>query len=253
MRLPALILLLCASCLAFDADNTPETGFTDGAVMIVNFDASGYIDLVSRASVSPSGTVSIAQSAGGSPYASITNNATTTNFVNVANSTNFAFGTSIPFTWTAWVKIIDNTANSRLVDKRPASGGPGFEVFFLTATKKIRSQVANSSGGFCNIDNTIDISADGAWHFIAVVFNRNPSCTTNDIVVYVDGTRDTTAVATATANCNADVNNGNAIQLGTATTYVQSQRGPLDDERLYPRALTQTEIQWMYQDQRSTR
>ncbi len=155
----------------------------------------------------------------------------------VLNSTAFDFGTTIPFTIGGWVKPRVSGLHETLITQTGSVAG-GFEIYISETTNTIRA--VTGVGTHCAIAGTTTLT-DNKWHHIEAVYNRNASCTTSDILVYIDGIRETTSVSDSTENSNANINIG-GVKLGSGDTKDMS----IDNVIVYNYARTPAQIAWDY-------
>jgi hypothetical protein len=176
------------------------------------------------------------------------------------DSSSLDFGTSTPFTISTWV-----SANPRWGKAGNILFMKGFETG--SATEGGWYVIASTSGAmqfdltndmwndYCEITATTDIY-DNKMHHVTVVVYRNNSCTTNDILFFVDGVRDTTSVRLSTATTSVNITNNDPFVIG-AYNDSSSQNGfwdgVIDDVRVYNRALSTDEVKRLYQTGKTTR
>ena len=155
----------------------------------------------------------------------------------------FDFGASTNFTISAWIN--STAADGAIIGKINAgvTGGYNFRVIGNQLS------ISLSAAGTCNVRSSIDPTT-GTWKHVTVVVNRNASCTTSDLVLYIDGVRDTgAAVDTDTGNANANVSTAELFLIGAikeSGTIQNFATGQIDEVRVYNRALSATEIYNLY-------
>ena len=161
-------------------------------------------------------------------------------YIQADNATLYDMGTTTPFTISGWFKsnsagttqnifmAINNTSNYYRIQ---LNGG------FL------RAQLVNTGGStFCTLRTNTSTVDDGKWHYFAALFNRNASCTTSDIVIYIDGQKETTTVASSGLNSNVNLDE-TGIRIGGNSAFFN---GPIDTIRLYDYIRTPAQINWEY-------
>lgn len=91
--------------------------------------------------------------------------------------------------------------------------------------------------------NAYTLPDDNEWHHFTAVLDRNPSPDT--LVVYIDG--DTTGSQTSNSldNHNLTVIN-TTTRIGGWSAVVTPRTGPMDDVRIYQRALSANEVNQLY-------
>ena len=129
------------------------------------------------------------------------------------NSTLYDFGTTIPFTMGAWFKAKTNGLHQTIITQTGSVAG-GFEIYISESDNKIR--VVTGTSTHCGVAGST-VLTDNQWHHIEAVYNRNASCTTSDILVYLDGARETTSVSDSSENSNASINIG-GVKIGSGDT-----------------------------------
>ncbi len=161
-------------------------------------------------------------------------------YVTVPDNDVLDFGTSTPFTVSFWFKMTGSSnADQDFFDK---VSGNGFKVEYNGAQQKLQAYIRNSSAGFCTVRSSVD-PEDGQWRHASVVFYRNPTCTTNDIHIYLNGQREATSLGLTSAVTNDDVTNTTNLNISDPTDYVE---GYMDDIRIYNYARTPAQIAWEY-------
>lgn len=165
--------------------------------------------------------------------------------VNYLHSTLFDFSTSTPFTLQGWFKLSENSSDQDLIVRSGAdTDKAGFNVW-LNNSGDISANIRTATPSVlnCRIDSGVNGLEDDSWHFISVVYNRNASCTTSDILLYFDGIRDAgTSVGVASGNTNQDVA-VTGVQISTSNTSI---KGQADEVRIYNYARTPAQIAWDY-------
>ncbi|OGZ04884.1 MAG: hypothetical protein A2845_00070 [Candidatus Lloydbacteria bacterium RIFCSPHIGHO2_01_FULL_49_22] len=172
-------------------------------------------------------------------------------YVSVANNASLNIGTS-DVTFSAWIKPANTTAIRGIIIKRNTAS-PYQQYDFTTgyvnssgsfvASKKIGCFLY--SGGLLNTTNaqsayTTNDVADGNWHFVQCVRQNGSS-----LMMYVDGVSvPVTYVFNGTTNVNPD--STAPVYIGALAASSSFFDGPIDDVRIYNRALSADEIQRLY-------
>jgi hypothetical protein len=159
------------------------------------------------------------------------------NYVNLGAALgNFGAG---EFTIQFWINTLNTTETEELISKRSTcdSVNPLFDIR-LKANGQITFGISGTNGlGVKSVLSSLNKPFNnGAWHHYAVTRSGTA------INVYVDGSPDTAATATATANINntANCRIGKGPCVGSdGTAYFT---GTLDEIQFYNRALSASEI-----------
>jgi uncharacterized repeat protein (TIGR01451 family) len=159
------------------------------------------------------------------------------------------------FTLDAWVRTMASSGVVVLVDKRSGPTPLGYSLFL--ANGRLGFQMANGVGSStCAPTPTPGVAcvnyvapttapnvADGQWHHLAAVVDRTNA--TSGVRLYVDG-----AQVFAGAPLTGNLDNTSDLYLGVRTPAQQDGGffpGDLDEVELIKRALTQQEIQALFQ------
>jgi hypothetical protein len=177
-------------------------------------------------------------------------------YVQVPNHPELNVGTG-NFTLDAWVRTTASLGVVVLVDKRTGTGfattAQGYALFLSNG--RLGFQMANGVGsGTCAPTPTPGVScvnygsptstlvADGQWHHVAAVVDRADA--TSGVRLYVDGNLVFTG-----APLSGDLNNTSDLYIGVRTPGQGGGGffpGDLDELELFKRALSQDEIQKIY-------
>jgi hypothetical protein len=96
----------------------------------------------------------------------------------------------------------------------PSGTGPGFSLQYSDEQSSVRMLLTPDGSGTCMIDGTTDIE-DGLWHHVAAVVRRRDSCTTDDILLFIDGVQETTSVASSSADTASAQDMANPLEMGS--------------------------------------
>ena len=154
-------------------------------------------------------------------------------YVEVADSASSDFGTG-DFTLEAWVKTNGSSDRQGIINKR---GGGQDYIFWIAENDQLYAYIKDSNGNSTNLNSTATVSADGNWHHVAAVFDRDADCS-----FYVDGNLTTGIdISTYSGNISPD-----------APLYIGSEgiqryfNGSIDDVGIWNRTLDAYEIAAIY-------
>lgn len=169
-------------------------------------------------------------------------------YVSVADSSLLDFGSDNNFSVSFWANINADTNNDTFVGKINNEGDSsdgGWRVRYTESSGHIMAEVTSDTlNNYCTVEGNSSNIEDGNWHHITVVFNRNATCTTNDIVIYIDGKVEP-ATSLYGGSSNYNVTNNDPLTIGAFNsngTYTNDTNGLIDDLRIYNYALSPTQI-----------
>ncbi|MCB9865909.1 MAG: LamG domain-containing protein [Phycisphaerales bacterium] len=158
--------------------------------------------------------------------------------IRVPSAAQHNFGTG-DFSADLWVRSLATSGIHVMLDKRSTTGGSrGFSMFLGTGTLGFQ---LGDGAGFTNYPRT-GLVADGQWHHLAVTVDRDSP---TGLVMYVDGvgvTKDPTPHQ-GTLSSSSDLWIGARDPAFGQTFFA----GDLDEIELFNRALSQGEVQALYQ------
>jgi hypothetical protein len=219
-----------------------------------------------------SGT-SAADSSGGGNTGTLTPNATgvwvagkinnaanlngTSQYVDVANPSNFNFDYSNPFTLAAWIyRTSSADADDEIMAHEDSAFLNGYHVWMpatgsnqawcgsATCTNCLMVQPANPcNSGLCVIAPNTGAAA-GAWHHVAVTYDGSNNSA--GIKIYVDGVNQTLVNPNATPCGSMAVTADLLIGSDSTSTTTGLFGGTIDDARVYNRALSAAEVAALY-------
>lgn len=159
----------------------------------------------------------------------------------VQNSPSLNMAVNHQITISAWVQPEDLESDrfSHVVRKASGRSGAGFLFAFQNRGRELSLGINNSAGQESNTAIDPSYFADGAWHFIAGTFDGRA------FRIYIDGR----LVATELLSQRINPNGEDPMFIGS---YWRGQffQGGIDDLRLYNRALTTSELEQLYQQER---
>jgi RHS repeat-associated protein len=172
------------------------------------------------------------------------------NYLIVNSASSLNFGASTPFTMSAWIKM--DPSGGSATESIMYKGDTGQNALYLfeydISTRKLRAGVATQyTNNGCTIAGSTDVR-DGKWHYVTAVYNRNASCTTNDILIYVDGVQESGSVVYSAQNADLNVSSNDSFRIGSQHEGSDTHffDGVIDEARVYNRALSTAEVKQLY-------
>ncbi|MCX6030337.1 MAG: SUMF1/EgtB/PvdO family nonheme iron enzyme [Chloroflexi bacterium] len=155
------------------------------------------------------------------------------------SSLNFDLG---DLTIDAWIKTSDAGSLKYLVDKRVAATDQGYALFLLG--NGVLGFELGQGVGFSNIYVSTVFVADGQWHQVAVSVDRNDPAGGK---FYIDGVHILVDDFDPTYQ-SGSLTNTSPLRMGCRSTASKDfYLGILDEVELFPRALTEGDIQGIFQ------
>jgi len=159
----------------------------------------------------------------------------------VENSPSLNMAVNHQITISAWVRPEDLEADrfSHVVRKASGRSGAGFLFAFQNRGRELSLGINNSAGQESNTTIDPNYFTDDAWHFIAGTFDGQA------FRIYVDGR----LIGTELLNQRINPNGEDPMFIGS---YWRGQffQGGIDDLRLYNRALTTSELEQLFEQER---
>ncbi len=229
------------------AASVPAGTITSEMVVHLPFDGD-YVNTAAGSSVvaSPTGAPTIEAGRIGSGAVRISNakDGSFFNYVSLGTPTELNFGGTTDYTISAWIKVNSKSGDPAFLSNKDwRSGGNTGYVLFVGGGGNFGWNYKQSGAG--RIDSGGSGINDGAWHHVAVSFDRDGSATT-----FVDGVlSSTTAIAPATDS----IDSGLPTNIGQDGTGAYTDGGGveidalMDDVAIWRRAVTAFEIQRIYQ------
>lgn len=157
------------------------------------------------------------------------------------------FDRDTAFTFAAWIRV-NKTTGSGVVVAKQASGTPEGWAFVLDhSTGALSFAMTRVWATNCIAVSNSNVAVnDGAWHFVAVVFSGNGAASG---FTFYDNGAPLAGNATIYDNLTGSANNTSAdFRIGSRNisgSYLYLN-GSIDEMAVYDRALTPTEIAWIY-------
>ncbi len=162
--------------------------------------------------------------------------------VRVLDANSLDFSTNIDFSFSIWFKQIGADGEINFFNKQGVTSGWDFD--YRRTNTDVRLVLKGGVGLFCTIRLTGQTFDDKAWHHFAGVVYRRASCTTDDILIYKDGLKQSPIVASS--DVNTDANQDNTIDLTIGEVGAAGLSNVLDEARIYNRALSADEVLSLY-------
>lgn len=137
-------------------------------------------------------------------------------------------------TCTGWIKTTKDSAEILSWGSTDTGGK------WIIRTNNDGTLRAEVNGGY--IYGTTDI-ADGQWHHIAVVLQNDGNPGIDQALLYVDGEPETIG---GSQYCRVDTADSDNVKIGLYSASERYFEGVIDEVRIYPRALDESEIQQIY-------
>jgi len=159
-------------------------------------------------------------------------------YVSTGTTGTFNFERTSPLSISTWVKTTA-TGGYQIIGKgNGAGGGANWSVYLGDITAgKITFEEESTSVTFIRVTGTTAIN-DGNWHYVAVTYDG--SSLASGVKMYVDGLSDTTTTNIDTLS--GTILNSNTPTIGARSDGVGAFIGQLDNTKLYPYALSSSQI-----------
>ena len=157
------------------------------------------------------------------------------NYIQIPHSNTFNITGVI--TLSVWINTNNVNLSQRIIDKTTVSGSDAYMIDFRPS-QQIRFIVANAgSNGQTQAQSDAVFTNNNQWYHFVVTYDNN------NVRFYKDGLIINTKIQTGSS-----INNSNPLRFG-ANSLLNGDwfNGKLDDIRIYNRALTDTEVQQLYQ------
>jgi len=160
-------------------------------------------------------------------------------YVNVQDNASLDMGTS-DWTVSAWFKVPTVPSTNNILMKRDATPttNPGYQLQ-VQSDGFIWQYFGDGSASRISKSTSPDRYDDNEWHHVAVTYDRDVNVT-----IYVD------YINSYSANISTqqgDASEGNDLSIGTNQALTNFFDGPIDEVRIYDRALLPQEINALYQ------
>jgi hypothetical protein len=156
-------------------------------------------------------------------------------YIDVPNASGLNFGTG-SFSASAWFKTSQNRTNFRGVfDKE--NGAAYYQLMINKSDGELRASINDSGGHFDDIKSSAAFD-DGKWHLGIIVRDT----ASGKFLLYADGV----VVASTVSAATGSLTNTADLTLGLLFGGSYYFNGPIDDVRIYNRALSPQEITQLY-------
>lgn len=146
----------------------------------------------------------------------------------------YDMGTNKSFTLTAWVKVTSASSYSIFHKGATGTGAPGY--WFRLSASFAYIGINDTSGSPSSFLGTASVFDDN-WHFVAASISR-----TSNTFMYVNGQY----IGQADLTSEGNIDFGGILSIGARHTGGLAFKGGIDDARIYNKAMSQVEIQAIY-------
>ena len=141
------------------------------------------------------------------------------------------FGAGQDFAVSFWMRTSSATAAMILIRKQETSDFPGWQLYLDAG----RIRLLFRATALINSLFSATDYRDGAWHHVAVVFDRDANA-----ICYVDGA----AIGAITISAQSgDLSNAQSLRV---PHFAAGLNGSMDEVRIYNRAITTDEVKQLY-------
>ena len=152
----------------------------------------------------------------------------------------FDFGSTNPFTVSAWFKTSSLAVDRAIVTKSLSNNNQGYFMRVTQSTNLLQVRIRDGSGNQTNINSNAAVS-NGLWHHGVMVVDRNAQL----LRLYVDGSQN----GSADISNVGSLSNTDSFRIGVFNGLANYFTGSIDEVRTYNRALSPQEIIDLYNDQ----
>ena len=171
----------------------------------------------------------------------------TTTRITLATPTDFDFNFNTPFSISLWENH-GMTSSTAVVIGKMTSGvnSKGWYIYKTSGgSARLQFELVHSSGSKFSVATTgTPALNNNAWHHVVVTYDGNSN--RNGIKIYVDGVLNAQGTSLAAGAWTAI--NTNAVSLGGTSAGLSRYIGHLDSVRIYPRALTSSEVTSLFSE-----
>lgn len=159
-------------------------------------------------------------------------------YVGVPSTGSLDFGTDTDFAVSAWFNQTSSSGMQMIVNKKASGTNPGYEVYMSGGY--VGAAICDGSNPPVTVSTSESFS--GAWHHVAVVFDRSKT-----IMLYVDGIL---RADPSTISSVGDIDTGQAFTIGDRNQSSNHAyfSGTLDEVMIFDRALSMREVQLLHEN-----
>lgn len=167
-----------------------------------------------------------------------------TEYVTIPDSASLNLGTKM--TISAWVKNVNSNGQPAILTKwsyNPAAGSWAFQTTPGGTNLRMFVKASGTDEGLNYVDSTNANMAKDAWYFVTMVYDGSLN-NSERVKLYLNGAQlSTTTNGTIATTLTASTH---ALRIGDFAGLNRYWSGPIDEVKMYDRALTQNEISAEY-------
>ncbi len=166
-----------------------------------------------------------------------------TNFITVANASNFNFERTDKFSFTGWIKWnASATGSIYVLEKEGLTGNePGYEIHVDADNFKLIASLIDSTGATIQTTTAVSSLTPTTWHFIAVTYDGSSSGA--GLKIYID----TASAVTGTSTISNSIVNTIPVTIGKVSAFSSNFFwGIMDDARIYNVELASGDVSTIY-------
>lgn len=163
-----------------------------------------------------------------------------TNYVTIANKSNFDFEYTDSFSVSFWVKMLSIGSDQGLVVKsNDLTTGVGWKIYFQNTSDFIVFKLADGTSAF-SVTSTSSLTTT-VWKHIVCTFSGNSN--QSGMKIYVDGTLEATGTSSA---ISSTILNSVSVVLGAESDAGSKFTGYMDDLQIWSFELDSTNVTDLY-------
>lgn len=165
-----------------------------------------------------------------------------TNFITIANPSNFNFERTDSFTITAWINWDASLSGVATIlnHATPTGNQQGYDMFLDATNSRLRLTLTNSSGGGFLVNSQVNSLPASGQHMGAVTYNGTSADT--GVVFYIDGS---VSANSGAGTVSGSILTSSAAKIGSfASAFFL--KGNLYEVRVYNAVLSSGDISTLY-------
>jgi hypothetical protein len=220
-----------------------ESGGQPASATFDNFTITNGERATDTTNVNPGAIYGATQTTGKTGFGNALNFNGTSDYVQIANESNFDFDRTNAFSAGTWVKT-DSSSVQRLLSKMTnASPYTGYE-FLIDENGGIVTYLVNdyATGNYIHEKTTQTGFNDDNWHYVSISYDGSSGA--DGLNIYVDGVEKTTTIYKD--SLTGSILNDVSVTLGSRNNQAYYLNGSLDDVAIWSRALDYNEMVMLY-------